>query len=123
MTPDVFPAARPWAEANFAAAELGDRRRTRRLVDTAEQLAQQPEGSLPAHFSWNPLRAVLRAATNRGARPSGPGLTTSTGGQDRAVGVTWRASTAIASVEGQREAMTQTAPWIRARASPTSRTW
>jgi Transposase DNA-binding/Transposase Tn5 dimerisation domain len=60
MTPDTFPAARPWAEANFAAAELGDRRRTRRLVDTAERLAQQPQGSLPAHFSWNPLRAVYR---------------------------------------------------------------
>jgi hypothetical protein len=60
MTPDPFPAARPWAEANFAAAELGDRRRTRRLVDTAERLAQQPQGSLPAHFSWNPLRAVYR---------------------------------------------------------------
>jgi hypothetical protein len=60
MTPDVFPAARPWAEANFAAAELGDRRRTRRLVSSAERLAQQPQGSLPAHFSWNPLRAVSR---------------------------------------------------------------
>src|SRR3954454_13324765 len=60
MTPDVFPAARPWAEANFAAADLGDRRRTRRLVDTAERLAQQPQGSLPEHFSWNPLRAVYR---------------------------------------------------------------
>lgn len=60
MTPDTFPAARPWAEANFAAAELGDRRRTRRLVNTAERLAQQPQGSLPAHFSWNPLRTVYR---------------------------------------------------------------
>jgi hypothetical protein len=60
MTPDVFPAPRPWAEANFAAAELGDQRRTRRLVNTAERLAQQPQGSLPAHFSWNPLRAVYR---------------------------------------------------------------
>ena len=60
MTPDVFPAPRPWAEANFAAAELGDKRRTRRLVSTAARLAQQPHGSLPAHFSWNPLRAVYR---------------------------------------------------------------
>src|SRR4051812_45212814 len=60
MTPDRFPAARLWAEANFAAAELGDRRRTRRLVDTAERLTHQPQGSLPAHFSWNPLRAVDR---------------------------------------------------------------
>ena len=60
MTPDAFPAPRPWAEANFGAAELGDRRRTRRLVDTAECLAQRPQGSLPAHFAWNPLRAVYR---------------------------------------------------------------
>jgi hypothetical protein len=60
MTAPSFPDPRTWAEANFAAAELGDRRRTRRLVNTAAQLAQQPEGSLPTHFSWNPLRAVYR---------------------------------------------------------------
>src|SRR3954471_22210031 len=60
MTSLPFPDARTWAEANFAAADLGDKRRTRRLVDTAARLAQQPEGSLPAHFSWNPLRAVYR---------------------------------------------------------------
>jgi hypothetical protein len=55
-----FPNSHTWAEANFATAELGDQRRTRRLVDTASGLAHQPEGSLPAHFSWNPLRAVYR---------------------------------------------------------------
>jgi hypothetical protein len=60
MAPDGFPATRLWAEANFGAAQLGDKRRTRRLVNTAERLAQQPRGSLPAHFSWNPLRAVYR---------------------------------------------------------------
>lgn len=60
MTAPPFPEPRTWAEANFAAAELGDKRRTRRLVDTAAHLAQQPEGSLPEHFSWNPLRAVYR---------------------------------------------------------------
>jgi hypothetical protein len=58
MTPDVFPSSRSWAEANFAAAALGDRRRTRRLVVAAERLADQPQGSLPAHFDWNELRAV-----------------------------------------------------------------
>jgi hypothetical protein len=58
MTSLPFPDARTWAKANFAAADLGDKRRTRRLVDTAERLAQQPQGSLPEHFSWNPLRAV-----------------------------------------------------------------
>jgi hypothetical protein len=60
MTDPPFAEPRTWAEANFATAELGDKRRTRRLVDTAAQLAHQPEGSLPAHFSWNPLRAVYR---------------------------------------------------------------
>src|SRR5512135_3829417 len=60
MTALPFPEPRTWAATNFAAAELGDKRRTRRLVVTAAQLAQQPEGSLPEHFSWNPLRAVYR---------------------------------------------------------------
>jgi hypothetical protein len=60
MTAPPFPEPRTWAEANFAAAELGDQRRTRRLVEAAARLAQQPEGSLPAHFAWNPLRAVYR---------------------------------------------------------------
>jgi hypothetical protein len=60
MTPDSFPTPRAWAEANFKDAQLGDRRRTRRLIASAERLAQQPEGSLPKHFAWNPLRAVYR---------------------------------------------------------------
>jgi hypothetical protein len=60
MTPDSFPTPHAWAEANFQAARLGDKRRTRRLVASAERLAQQPEGSLPEHFAWNPLRAVYR---------------------------------------------------------------
>jgi hypothetical protein len=60
MTPDSFPTPRAWAEANFQEAQLGDRRRTRRLIASAERLAQQPEGSLPEHFAWNPLRAVYR---------------------------------------------------------------
>lgn len=65
MTLDAFPTPRLWAESNFAAAELGDRRRPRRLVDVAEQLAHQPQGSLPAHFSWNPLRAVYRLCNRK----------------------------------------------------------
>ena len=60
MTAPSFAEPSSWAEANFAAAELGDKRRTRRLVATAAQLARQPQGSLPAHFAWNPLRAVYR---------------------------------------------------------------
>src|SRR3954470_13919179 len=60
MTPDSFPTPGAWAEANFQDARLGDKRRTRRLIASAERLAEQPEGSLPEHFSWNPLRAVYR---------------------------------------------------------------
>src|SRR5262245_25261409 len=60
MTSPPFPDSTTWAAANFAAADLGDRRRTRRLVVTAERLAQQPEGSLPAHFARDALRAVYR---------------------------------------------------------------
>lgn len=36
-----------WAEENFGAAELGDKRRTRRLVKSAIRAAQLPGGSLP----------------------------------------------------------------------------
>jgi hypothetical protein len=60
VTPDAFPAAGAWAEANFQGARLGDKRRTRRLIASAERLAERPEGSLPGHFAWNPLRAVYR---------------------------------------------------------------
>src|SRR5215470_15512393 len=60
MTPDLLPTPHAWAEANFQGARLGDKRRTRRLIASAERLAEQPEGSLPEHFSWNPLRAVYR---------------------------------------------------------------
>lgn len=36
-----------WAEHNFGAAALGDRRRTRRLVEAATLAAKRPGGSLP----------------------------------------------------------------------------
>src|SRR3954447_978833 len=60
MTPGSFPTPGAWAEANFQDAPLGDKRRTRRLIASAERLAERPEGSLPEHFAWNPLRAVYR---------------------------------------------------------------
>ena len=60
MTPDSFPTPRAWAEANFKDARLGDKRRTRRLIASAERLAARPEGSLPEHFACNPVRAVSR---------------------------------------------------------------
>src|SRR5438132_5255465 len=36
-----------WAQENFGAAKLGDKRRTRRLVESAKRAAQLPGGSLP----------------------------------------------------------------------------
>jgi hypothetical protein len=52
--------SRAWAEANFGGACLQDRRRTRRLVEAVAVLAMRPEGTLPQHFGWAPLRAVYR---------------------------------------------------------------
>jgi hypothetical protein len=57
---DVIPDARMWAEQNFAAADLGDRRRTRRLVESAAQIAAHPEKSFPQVFDWNALRGFYR---------------------------------------------------------------
>jgi hypothetical protein len=51
--------AKAWAETQFRAAELGDKRRTERLVNLAVQVAMQPSGSLPQQTeSWNDLRAA-----------------------------------------------------------------
>jgi hypothetical protein len=36
-----------FGEAHFGAARLGDRRRTKRLVDTANRILEHPEGTLP----------------------------------------------------------------------------
>ncbi len=50
-----------FGEVNFAHAELGDARRTRRLVRTADQMSRRPGGSLPQKLR-NPkdLRAFYR---------------------------------------------------------------
>ena len=50
-----------WAESQFASAELGDRRRTQRLVRMATCLAQRPSGTLPQAFpQWSDLKATYR---------------------------------------------------------------
>jgi hypothetical protein len=50
-----------WAQRQFASAELGDRRRTQRLVSMATCLAQRPTGTLPQAFpEWNVLKAAYR---------------------------------------------------------------
>jgi hypothetical protein len=48
-----------WAQTHFAAANLGDRRRTQRLIHLATQIALHPSGSFPQQTeSWNDLRAA-----------------------------------------------------------------
>lgn len=57
---DVNSDASGWAERNFADCQLGDRRRTRRLVDSAAKVAAHPEKSFTQVFDWNELRGFYR---------------------------------------------------------------
>jgi hypothetical protein len=45
---------------NFAAADLGDRRRTTRLIEAAAQIAAHPEKPFNQVFNWNELRGFYR---------------------------------------------------------------
>jgi hypothetical protein len=50
-----------WAQTEFALAQLGDQRRTQRLVKIATRLAQSPGGTLPqAMPTWGELKAAYR---------------------------------------------------------------
>lgn len=50
-----------WAEQQFSGCELGDRRRTKRLIQVAEQVANHPSGSFPDQIeSWGDLKAAYR---------------------------------------------------------------
>jgi len=57
---DVLANARQWAERTFGSAELGDRRRTRRLVESAAKIAAHPEKPFTQVFHWNALRGFYR---------------------------------------------------------------
>lgn len=60
MSTTLLPPAQ-WAQLEFGSVELGDRRRTNRLVDMATHLAQNPGGTLPQAFdSWAELKAAYR---------------------------------------------------------------
>ncbi len=51
----------PWADSEFALAQLGDQRRTQRLVKIATNLVQSPGGTLPQAFPvWSELKAAYR---------------------------------------------------------------
>ena len=50
-----------WASANFGGCELGDVRRTRRIVRVAEHVAKHPDGSTPVQTrSWAACKACYR---------------------------------------------------------------
>lgn len=56
-----------WAQSEFGFAQLGDRRRNRRLVNIAEHLAASPGGTLPQAFpEWAELKAAYRFFGQRG---------------------------------------------------------
>jgi hypothetical protein len=57
---DVIAAATEWAEQTFGSAELGDRRRTRRLIESAAKIAALPEKPFTQVFDWNELRGWYR---------------------------------------------------------------
>jgi len=59
--PDLLGSAGLWAEQEVGHAQLGDRRRTQRLVKVTVALAQNPNGTLPSTFTdWKDLRAAYR---------------------------------------------------------------
>jgi len=50
-----------WAQLNFGKCELGDKRRTNRLVQVAEEVANNPSASLPNQIEkWGDLKAAYR---------------------------------------------------------------
>ncbi len=50
-----------WAQVNFGACQLGDQRRTKRLVQVAEQVGNHPAASLPNQIErWGDLKAAYR---------------------------------------------------------------
>jgi hypothetical protein len=59
MHPPI-PDCQAWAERHFADTRLGDPRRTRRLVQSAQRIAQHPQKSFTQTFDWNQLRGWYR---------------------------------------------------------------
>ena len=60
MNSSLLPPAQ-WAQREFAFAQLGDRRRNKRLVNIAQKLGANPDGTLPQAFpDWAELKAAYR---------------------------------------------------------------
>ena len=58
-----------WAQQEFGSVDLGDQRRTKRLVRSAELLSTRPSGSLPQRLDWNELRGFYRLVDQSTATP------------------------------------------------------
>jgi hypothetical protein len=53
--------AEAWAEQQFTECELGDKRRTKRLVRMAAKVASDPSGSIPEQMeTWGDIKAAYR---------------------------------------------------------------
>jgi len=63
----TLPADDPWAVTEFAEAELGDLRRTQRLVEWATVLAQRPGASLPEACGDRATRKAASRFFDKGA--------------------------------------------------------
>lgn len=57
---EVLSSGQAWAERSFGSAQLGDRRRTERLVRAAAKIAAHPEKPFTQIFDWNDLRGFYR---------------------------------------------------------------
>ena len=65
MSITTLQPAGQWAQNEFAFAELGDPRRSKRLVNIATKLAANPGGTLPQAFpDWAELKAAYRFFDN-----------------------------------------------------------
>ena len=61
MNTQVLLDPKSWAEQTFGGVQLHDRRRTRRAVQAATNLAENPLGSLPAQMqTWKETKALYR---------------------------------------------------------------
>src|SRR5437016_14510602 len=62
----AFLSPQEWAQQTFGAAQLGDLRRTSRLVRLASQMAKAPQASLPQQHegNWGQTKAAYRFLAN-----------------------------------------------------------
>src|SRR5205823_14394603 len=61
MTTQELLDPKSWAERTFGGVQLHDMRRTRRAVQAASKLAENPLGSLPAQMqTWKETKALYR---------------------------------------------------------------